>query len=223
MWLAEHSSGKRRSGLAVVGTHLAYDADATALAIVSADGEGRYIDTSALDSRRRGGAGVLACRPRSAQGAARSQAGDARPGRAGLDAGTASPPIPRWRPTWCGPGSAASPSTTCRCATCAASCARKPLSSNSFRCSTTPRASDDQAVQTLILRAVAVLDLADALDEELARINSTVAVGRHGAAGAAGAGGHGTRRHRSRSASCSASCKAISPTRSATRPKRPTR
>ncbi|TGH91508.1 hypothetical protein, partial [Escherichia coli] len=28
--------------------------------------------------------------------------------------------------------------------------------------------TDDQAVQTLILRAVAVLDLADALDEELA-------------------------------------------------------
>jgi DNA polymerase-1 len=33
--------------------------------------------------------------------------------------------------------------------------------------------TDDQAVQTLILRAVAVLDLADALDEELARIHST--------------------------------------------------
>ena len=29
----------------------------------------------------------------------------------------ASPPTPRWPPTWCGPGSAASRSTTCRCAT----------------------------------------------------------------------------------------------------------
>ena len=28
-----------------------------------------------------------------------------------------SPPTPRWPPTWCGPGSAASRSTTCRCAT----------------------------------------------------------------------------------------------------------
>ena len=40
-----------------------------------------------LDSRRRGRAGVLAGRPGAAQGAARGQAGDARPGRAGLDAG----------------------------------------------------------------------------------------------------------------------------------------
>lgn len=47
VWLAEHSSGKR-FGLAVVGTHLAYDADATALAIVSADGDGRYLDTATL-------------------------------------------------------------------------------------------------------------------------------------------------------------------------------
>ena len=39
-WLAEHSSGGR-FGMAVVGTHLAYDADATALAIVAADGDGR--------------------------------------------------------------------------------------------------------------------------------------------------------------------------------------
>ena len=38
--------------------------------------------------------------------------------------------------------------------------------------------SDDQAVQTLILRAVAVLDLADALDEELARIDSSSLLGR---------------------------------------------
>ena len=36
----------------------------------------------------------------------------------------------------------------------------------------------DQAVQTLILRAVAVLDLADALDEELARIDSSSLLGR---------------------------------------------
>ena len=52
-----------------------------------------------------------------------------------------SPPTPRWPPTWCGPGSAASRSTTCRCATCDASCARITLSSNSFRCSMTTTAS----------------------------------------------------------------------------------
>jgi DNA polymerase-1 len=47
-WLAEHSSG-RRFGLAVVGNHLAFDSDATALAIVSVDGEGVYVDTATLD------------------------------------------------------------------------------------------------------------------------------------------------------------------------------
>src|SRR4029453_14845122 len=46
-WLAEHSQGQR-SGLAVIGTHLAYDGDATALAIVAGDGDGRYVDTTDL-------------------------------------------------------------------------------------------------------------------------------------------------------------------------------
>lgn len=47
-WLTEHTSDGRRSGLAVVGTHVPYDGDATALAIAVADGEGGYIDTAAL-------------------------------------------------------------------------------------------------------------------------------------------------------------------------------
>ena len=47
-WLAEHASGTTRSGLAVVGTHAAYDGDATALAIATADGDGAYIDTATL-------------------------------------------------------------------------------------------------------------------------------------------------------------------------------
>lgn len=48
-WLAEHSNGNR-FGMAVAGTHKAFDADATALAIVSASGEGVYIDTARLDT-----------------------------------------------------------------------------------------------------------------------------------------------------------------------------
>ena len=47
-WLAEHVSGTTRSGLAVVGTHAAYDGDATALAIAAADGEGAFIDTATM-------------------------------------------------------------------------------------------------------------------------------------------------------------------------------
>ena len=47
-WLAEHSHGQR-FGLAVVGNHLAFDSDATAVALVAPDGDGRYIDTTRLD------------------------------------------------------------------------------------------------------------------------------------------------------------------------------
>src|SRR4029453_15696459 len=44
-WLSEHGHGSR-FGLPVAGTPPAYDADATALAIVASDGEGCYIDTA---------------------------------------------------------------------------------------------------------------------------------------------------------------------------------
>ncbi|SHU62190.1 DNA polymerase I [Mycobacteroides abscessus] len=47
-WLAEHTGDGRRSGLAVVGTYTPYDGDATAVAIASADGDGAYIDTTTV-------------------------------------------------------------------------------------------------------------------------------------------------------------------------------
>ena len=47
-WLAEHTADGRRAGVAVVGTHLPYDGDATALAVAGADGDGCYIDTTTL-------------------------------------------------------------------------------------------------------------------------------------------------------------------------------
>ena len=56
--------------------------------------------------------------------------------------------------------------------------------------------TDDQAVQTLILRAVAVLDLADALDEELARIHSTSLLSGMELPVQRVLAGHGARRHR---------------------------
>ena len=138
-WLAEHSTGQR-FGLAVVGNHLAFDSDATALAIVSADGEGCYLDTSSLEP---GDEAALAswlsdpgmpsrCTRPSSRCTTSPVAGGSWP---------ASPPIPRWPPTWCGRDSAASPSTTWRCATSSASCARKTRNNNNFRCSTTKMAS----------------------------------------------------------------------------------
>ncbi|MEO8816512.1 MAG: DNA polymerase I [Mycobacterium sp.] len=47
-WLAEHATDGRRAGLAVIGSHRTYDSDATALAIAAADGDGGYLDTVTL-------------------------------------------------------------------------------------------------------------------------------------------------------------------------------
>ncbi len=75
-------------------------------------------------------------------------------------------PTPHWRPTWAA-SSAASPDDL-RCAICVASCVRKHRSSNNLLPMTTIRTprpfNDDPAAR-------AVIDLADALDAELARID----------------------------------------------------
>ncbi len=47
-WLAAHAGDGRRCGLAVAGTHLPYAGDATALGIAAADGDGGYLDTATL-------------------------------------------------------------------------------------------------------------------------------------------------------------------------------
>ena len=93
------------------------------------------------ERRGRGRAGIVVVRPGSTQGPCNEAkvAIHDWPAAAGILAG--SPPTPRWRPTWSARGSAASPSMISPCATCVASCARKPKNSNSFRCWTTPRAS----------------------------------------------------------------------------------
>ncbi len=47
-WLTEHVGDGRRSGLAVVGSRAPYGGDATALAIAAADGDVGYIDTTTV-------------------------------------------------------------------------------------------------------------------------------------------------------------------------------
>jgi DNA polymerase-1 len=47
-WLAEHAADGRRTGLSVVGTHAVADGDATAIAIAAPDGESAYIDTATV-------------------------------------------------------------------------------------------------------------------------------------------------------------------------------
>ena len=85
-WLAEHGAGQR-FGLAVVGNHLAFDSDATALAIVSADGEGCYLDTSSLEPGDEAALASWLADPGITEVAARGQARDARPRRSRLGAG----------------------------------------------------------------------------------------------------------------------------------------
>jgi DNA polymerase I len=175
VWLTEHSSGKR-FGLAVVGTHLAYDADATALAIVSADGEGRYIDTAALDPDDEAALASWLADPgppkalHEAKLAMHDLAGRGWP----LDGVTSDTALAAYlvRP---GQRSFSLDDLSLRYLR------RELRAENSEQQQLSllddPEGTDDQAVQTLILRAVAVLDLADALDEELARINSTSLLG----------------------------------------------
>ncbi len=86
-WLSEHATDGRRAGVAVVGTHLAFDADATALAIAAADGDGCYIDTATLTPEDEAALGEWLADGRQSQGPARGQARDARSRGPGLDAG----------------------------------------------------------------------------------------------------------------------------------------
>lgn len=175
-WLSEHSLGNR-FGLAVVGTHLAYDADATALAIVAADGDGRYIDTATLTPED--------------EAALASWLADPGPPKALHEAKLAMHDL-------------AGRGWTLRGVTSdtalAAYLVRPGQRSfalddlavrylhRELRAETPEQQQlsllddsdgvDEQAVQTVILRACAVLDLAGALDEELARIDSSSLLGR---------------------------------------------
>ncbi|OMC17819.1 DNA polymerase I [Mycobacterium sp. SP-6446] len=174
-WLAEHASDGRRCGLAVVGTHLPYEGDATALAIAAADGEGAYVDTAALTPDDDAALGAWLADP-------------AKP-KALHEAKLAMHDL--WGRGWTLSGVTSD--------TALAAYVVRPgqrsftLDDLSLRYlrrelrAETPEQQqlsllddldeaggvDEQAVQTVILRARAVVDLADALDAELERIDST--------------------------------------------------
>ncbi|BBY08577.1 DNA polymerase I [Mycobacterium noviomagense] len=170
-WLAGHAGDGRRSGLAVVGTHQAYDGDATALAIAAADGDGAYIDTATLTPDDDAALATWLADPD--QPKALHEAKLAIHDLAGrgwtLGGVTSDTALAAYlvRP---GQRSFALDDLSLRYL-------RRELRAE------TPEQQqlsllddtdgvDDQAVQTTILRARAVADLADALDAELARIDS---------------------------------------------------
>lgn len=131
-----------RAGLAVVGTHAVYDGDATAVAIAHRRRRGRLYRHHDDDRRGRGRAGILAGRSRP-RPKALHEAKNAIHDLAGRGWAARRHHLRHRTGRLPGPSlaSAASPSTICHCATFVASCALKPLNSNNFRCSTTPRAS----------------------------------------------------------------------------------
>ena len=174
-WLAEHSSGKR-FGMAVVGTHLAFDADATALAIVASDGDGRYLDTANLhpDDEAALASWLADPGPPKALHEAKLAMHDLEGRGWNLTGVTSDTALAAYlvRP---GQRSFALDDLSLRYL-------KRELRADNpeqqqLSLLDDSEGVDDQAVQTVILRASAVMDLADALDEELARIDSSALLG----------------------------------------------
>jgi DNA polymerase-1 len=174
-WLSEHSHGKR-FGMAVVGTHLAFDADATALAIVAADGDGRYVDTATLGPDDE--AALASWLADAGQPKALHEAKLAMhdlEGRGWTLAGVTSDTALAAYLVRPGQRSFALDDLSLRYL-------KRELRADNpeqqqLSLLDDSDGIDDQAVQTSILRASAVMDLADALDEELARIDSSALLG----------------------------------------------
>ena len=174
-WLAERSQGTR-FGLAVVGTHLAFDADATALAIVAADGDGRYIDTATLHRDDEAALAAWLADPGAPKALHEAKlAMHDLEGRGWKLAGVTSDTALAAYLVRPGQRSFALDDLSLRYL-------KRELRADNpeqqqLSLLDDSDGVDDQAVQAVILRASAVMDLADALDEELARIDSSALLG----------------------------------------------
>ena len=178
-WLAEHAGDGRRAGLAVAGTHLPHGGDATALAIAAADGDGGYVDPATLTPNDDAALAAWLADP--AKPKALHEAKLAIHNLAGrgwtLNGITSDTALAAYvvRP---GQRSFTLDDLSLRYL-------RRELRAETAEQQQlsllddldTLDGVDEQAVQTLILRARAVVDLADALDAELDRIDSTALLG----------------------------------------------
>ncbi len=171
-WLAEHIADGGRSGLAVVGTHQPYDGDATALAIAAADGDGSYIDTTTLTPDDDAALAAWLADPDKPKALHEAKlASHDLAGRGWTLNGVSSDTALAAYLVRPGQRSFTLDDLSLRYL-------RREL-----RAETSEQQQlsllddnegvDEQAVQTAVLRACAVVDLADALDAELARIDST--------------------------------------------------
>jgi DNA polymerase-1 len=175
-WLADRRDGSR-FGLAVVGTHLAFDADATALAIVAADGDGRFIDTATLSTDDEAALASWLADPEQPKALheAKLAMHDVE-GRGWTLAGVTSDTALAAYLVRPGQRSFALDDLSLRYL-------KRELRAESpeqqqLSLLDDEDGTDDQAVQTLLLRAGAVADLANALDEELTRIDSSALLGQ---------------------------------------------
>jgi len=171
-WLAEHASGTARSGLAVIGTHAAYEGDATALAIATADGDGAYIDTTTLTLGDEAALGAWLAdenKPKALHEAKAAMHDLA--GRGWQLAGVTSDIALAAYLVRPGQRSFTLDDLSVRYLKRELRAEAPEQQQLSLLDDTD--GVDDQAVQTLILRARAVTDLADALDVELAAMESS--------------------------------------------------
>ena len=163
-----------------MGNHLAFDSDATAVAIVAADGDGRYIDTSGLEPEDEAALAAWLADPARSKALheAKLAIHDVQ-GRGWTLAGVSSDTALAAYLVRPGQRSFALDDLSLRYL-------KRELRADSPQQQQLSLLDDtlidsdgvdDQAVQALLLRAGAVKDLDDALDEELARIDSSALLG----------------------------------------------
>src|SRR3984885_13631780 len=171
-WLADHLADGRRAGLAVVGTHLPYGGDATALAIAAADGDGAFIDTTTLTPEDDSALAAWLADPERPKALHEAKlAIHDLAGRGWTLNGVSSDTALAAYLVRPGQRSFTLDALSLRYL-------RRELRAETSEQQQLSLLDDDegvdeQAVQTAVLRARAVVDLADALDTELARIDST--------------------------------------------------
>jgi DNA polymerase I len=175
-WLADHAGDGRRSGLSVVGTHAPAGGDATAVAIAAADGDGVFIDTAEMtpeDEAALGGWLADESQPKALHEAKAAMHDLA--GRGWALAGVTSDTALAAYLVRPGQRSFTLEDLSLRYL-------RRELRADNpeqqqLSLLDDSEGVDDQAVQTQILRARAVVDLADALEAELTRIDSVSLLG----------------------------------------------
>jgi DNA polymerase I len=170
-WLDAHVHDGRRAGLAVVGTHLAYDADATALAIAAADGEGCYLDTATLtpDDERALAEWLSGIEHPKALHEAKLAMHDLDGRGWDLTGVTSDTALAAYLVR---PGQRSFSLDDLSLRYLRRELRAETAEQQQLSLLDDEEGVDSQAVQTLILRARAVIDLADALDDELARMDS---------------------------------------------------